>query len=96
MRRDRSSRETLGGFVGSEEGQVPQRSPLGLWLILVGVGLVVIGVLVRLGALSWFGRLPGDIRIERPGVRVYVPITSMVIISVVLSAIGALIRRLWR
>jgi uncharacterized membrane protein YidH (DUF202 family) len=70
------------------------RSSLGPLLVAAGVVLVVVGLLAWSGALSWFGRLPGDIRIERPNVRVYVPITSMLLISLVLSAILALVRRL--
>ena len=50
-------------------------------------------MLIYFGALSWFGRLPGDIRIERESVRVYVPITSMLLLSVVLSLVLNLIRR---
>ncbi len=72
-----------------------QRSPTGLVLIVAGVLLIVVGALVWSGALSWFGRLPGDIRIERPGVRVYVPLASMLIVSVVLSLVMAL-WRYWR
>ena len=72
-----------------------ERSPVGLLLITIGVVLVVIGALVWVGALSWFGRLPGDIRVERPGFRFYAPIVSMLIISLVLTALAALIRRFW-
>jgi hypothetical protein len=72
-----------------------QRSPVGLLLITVGVLLVIVGALVWVGALSWFGRLPGDIRVERPGFRFYAPIVSMLIISLVLTALAAFIRRLW-
>ncbi len=70
-----------------------ERGSLGLTLVLLGLGLVVVGLLAWSGALSWFGRLPGDIRVERPGVRFYAPITSMVIISIVITAIAALVRR---
>ena len=62
-------------------------------LIVIGVLLVIVGALVWLGALSWFGRLPGDIRVERPGFTFYAPIVSMLIISLVLTALAALIRR---
>lgn len=72
-----------------------QRSPVGLLLITAGIVLVFIGVLVWLGALSWFGRLPGDIRVERPGFRFYAPLVSMLIVSIVLTMLIALIRRLW-
>ncbi|QXD16940.1 DUF2905 domain-containing protein [Rhodocaloribacter litoris] len=67
----------------------------GLILILIGLGLALVGLLVWTGAFSWFGRLPGDLRIERPNVRVYVPITSMLLLSLLLSALLYLIRRFW-
>jgi hypothetical protein len=67
----------------------------GLLLIALGLGAVLLGLLVWSGALSWFGRLPGDIRIERENVRVYAPITSMILISVALTLLINLIRRLF-
>ncbi len=70
----------------------------GLLIIAIGVVAIVLGLLVMVGGLSWFGRLPGDIRIERESTRVYIPITSMLLISVVLSEVltivGYVIRRL--
>lgn len=69
------------------------RSSVGLTLILIGAILVVVGLLTWVGALSWFGRLPGDIRIERPNMRMYIPLTSMLLVSLVLSAVAALIHR---
>jgi len=68
-------------------------SDLGKWIMVAGAALVVIGLLVQTGALSWFGRLPGDIRIERPNASFYFPITSMILISVVLSLLAQLLRR---
>jgi hypothetical protein len=70
---------------------------LGKVLVLVGLGIVVLGAVIWLGGgslLSWFGRLPGDIRIERPGFRFYAPIVSMLLVSLLLSAILWLVRRL--
>jgi hypothetical protein len=72
-----------------------QRSPTGLLIVTAGAVIVIVGLLVWSGALSWFGRLPGDIRIERPNSRFYAPITSMLIVSVVISLIATLVRRLW-
>jgi len=69
--------------------------PLGLILVVLGVAAVVVGVLLWLGVLSWFGRLPGDIRIERDNVHVFFPITSMILVSIVLSLLLNLIRRLF-
>jgi len=65
----------------------------GLILIVVGVCALIAGVLAYTGWLSWFGRLPGDIRYESDNVRVYVPIVSMLIVSLVLSLLFYLLRR---
>jgi hypothetical protein len=65
----------------------------GLMLVAVGIGLILVGLLFWSGSLSWFGRLPGDIRLERESVRVYFPIVSMLIVSVVFSLVLYLIRR---
>jgi hypothetical protein len=65
----------------------------GIFLVTMGVAIVLVGLLVWSGGLSWFGRLPGDIRIERPTVRVYVPIVSMLLVSIGLSLLLYLINR---
>ena len=65
----------------------------GTILIVIGVGLILVGLLIWSGSLSWFGRLPGDIRIERETVRVYVPIVSMLVVSLVVSLALYLVRR---
>ena len=70
------------------------KSSTGLAIIAAGVLLIVIGALVWLGWLSWFGRLPGDIRIERPNTRVYIPITSMLLLSILLTVLLSLFNRL--
>jgi hypothetical protein len=62
-------------------------------LVGLGVALILMGLLFWSGSLSWFGRLPGDIRIERESVRVYVPLTSMLILSMVVSLVLYLVRR---
>jgi hypothetical protein len=69
-----------------------QDYPLGPILIGAGLVMVIVGLLAWVGAFAWFGRLPGDIRIERPGVRVYAPLTSRLLVSILLSAVVALIR----
>ena len=73
------------------------RSSAGLALVAVGVVLVLVGLVVWAGGLSWFGRLPGDIRIERPNSRIYIPITSgilaSIVLSLVLSLVAAFLRR---
>ena len=62
-------------------------------LIVAGAVAIVIGLLLRTGALNWFGNLPGDIRIESGRSRVFVPVTSMLIVSVALSILLSLLRR---
>ncbi len=55
-------------------------------LILLGLVLVGVGSVLALAPhLPWLGRLPGDIRIERPGGSFYFPITTCLLLSVVLS-----------
>jgi hypothetical protein len=66
---------------------------IGLLIAALGAGVAVLGLLIYAGALSWFGRLPGDIRIEGETTRIYIPIASMLVISVVLTLIVGLIRR---
>jgi len=59
--------------------------------LLIGIGLtiLVIGLALRYAPwlLHWFGRLPGDINVQRDNARIFVPITSMIVISVVVSII---------
>ena len=62
-------------------------------IVVIGIVVVLIGLGVWSGALGWFGRLPGDIRIERETTRVYVPLVSMLVISIVLSLVMYLINR---
>ena len=65
----------------------------GILLIATGAALVVAGLLVWSGAGSFFGRLPGDFRYEGEQTKIYVPLTSMLLVSVVLSAVVAVARR---
>ena len=66
---------------------------VGPLLVVVGLTVLAVGVLAWTGGLSWFGRLPGDIRIERGNTRVYIPLVSMLIVSVVVSILLSLFRR---
>jgi len=69
--------------------------PAGILLVVAGIALVVLGLLVLSGGLSWFGRLPGDIRIERGNVRFYFPLVSMLLVSLALTLVVNLLRRLF-
>lgn len=66
---------------------------LGRWLITLGVVLVVLGVLWPWISRLGLGRLPGDIVIERETFRLYIPIVSSLLVSIVLSVILWLVHR---
>ena len=68
---------------------------MGKWLMLAGAMLSVIGFALHSAPwlINWFGRLPGDIRIDSGRTQVFIPITSMLLISVILSIAVHLIRR---
>lgn len=70
---------------------------LGKYIIFIGIILVVAGLLLHFGGdrLKWLGHLPGDIRIEKENFRFYFPITTMIIVSLLLSLIVNLIKKLW-
>jgi len=60
----------------------------GLGKLLIGLGclLVIIGVgLLWVGKIPWFGRLPGDIYVERPNFTFFFPVTTSILISALLS-----------
>jgi len=59
----------------------------GKLFILIGSGLVLIGLILTFapGLFGWFGRLPGDIRIEDEHRSFFFPITSMIVVSLVLT-----------
>ncbi len=65
------------------------------WLIAAGLLLLLLGLILHYvpGLLSWFGKLPGDIRIESERSRTFIPITSMIILSVLLTILLNLFRR---
>ena len=62
--------------------------------------LIIIGIIILAAGLLWpwlgkipFGRLPGDIIINRPNLKIYIPITTMVLISIVISVILWILRK---
>jgi DUF2905 family protein len=80
--------------VGGERPTVISISWLGKLLILFGGVLIVVGALmVLVDKLPWFGRLPGDIYIERPNFRFFFPITTSILISVILSLVLYIVSR---
>ncbi|HYG19379.1 MAG TPA: DUF2905 domain-containing protein [Ohtaekwangia sp.] len=67
---------------------------MGKWLIIVGIVLLVSGLIITYIPRFPLGRLPGDIVIERENFRFYLPITSSIIVSVILSLIVFIVNRM--
>lgn len=67
----------------------PMQKPL----IYIGLLLVVAGLLWPWLTKLPLGRLPGDIQIDRPGFRLYIPLGTMLLISAVLSLLASIFRK---
>lgn len=67
----------------------------GKYIIGFGAIVVVVGLLIYFfhDKLHWVGRLPGDIRIEKGNFRFYFPITTMILLSLLLTLIINIIRK---
>jgi membrane associated rhomboid family serine protease len=65
------------------------------YVIAFGVILMLVGFIWYFfgDKLSWLGNLPGDIRVERPGFKMYFPITTMLLLSALISLFSWIIRR---
>jgi hypothetical protein len=71
-----------------------ENKPLGQLIIVIALALVVVGLMAMRGWFGWFGHLPGDVRVERENVRVYLPIVSMLLISLLFSVLSYVLRRI--
>jgi hypothetical protein len=69
----------------------------GKFIILIGLVIIVVGVLIYFlhDKLHWIGKLPGDINFRRKNFRFYFPFTTMLLISLVLTVLINLIKRLF-
>lgn len=67
----------------------------GKHIILFGILVILVGLIIHFWGnnLNWVGKLPGDIRIQKENFRFYFPITTMILLSLVLTAIVHLIRK---
>ena len=67
------------------------------WLVVLGIVLIGLGLawpwLGRPGLWTWFGRLPGDLSYRRNGFSFYFPVTTSIVVSLVLSILLWLWRR---
>jgi hypothetical protein len=66
---------------------------VGKVVLVIGVVLVVLGGLAAFGVKLPFGRLPGDIAISGEHGGVYIPIASMIVISIILTVLANLFLR---
>ncbi len=64
-------------------------------LIVLGSVILIIGLLLEYAPflLNWFGKLPGDIRVKGENSLFFMPITSMIILSIVVSIVANLFFR---
>lgn len=66
-------------------------SPSPLVKVFLGAGIILIaaGLIIWLAGnkFSWLGKLPGDIRIEKENFKFYMPITTMILVSIILTLI---------
>jgi hypothetical protein len=70
-------------------------SDLGKWLVLIGLSIAVLGGIVwLLGRLPFFGNLPGDVRIQGENFGCFIPLASMLILSLLLTVIVNIVIRL--
>jgi len=68
---------------------------LGKYLVIAGIIIIITGLLVIVfhDKAGWLGKLPGDIRIERENFSFYFPITTMILVSVVVSLVIWLVKK---
>jgi len=71
-------------------------SDTGKWIIIIGVLIVLAGIIIYFfhDKLHWVGRLPGDIRIEKENFRFYFPLATMIVLSLLVTLIINIIKRL--
>lgn len=69
----------------------------GKYIILAGGIIVILGLFIYFfhDKLQWIGHLPGDIRIEKENFRFYFPVTTMVLLSVLITVLLSIIRKFW-
>lgn len=62
--------------------------PLGRALVALGLGIAAVGLVVMLLARTGLPRVPGDVVIQRPGLTVYLPVGTSILLSLVLSLVA--------
>jgi len=69
----------------------------GKYIILSGAVVIVAGILIYFfhDKVNWIGKLPGDFSVEKPNFRFYFPLTTMILLSVFISLVIYLVRKLF-
>jgi H+/Cl- antiporter ClcA len=69
----------------------------GKYIIIAGAVIIIIGILIYFfhDKFNWIGRLPGDIRVEKENFRFYFPITTMILLSLAVTLIIWLVRKVF-
>lgn len=67
------------------------------FLILAGIIFLIVGIILQMypGLMNWLGRLPGDLRFESGNTRIYFPVTTMILVSIILTILLNLLRRVF-
>lgn len=70
---------------------------IGKYLVVAGMILLIAGVLIYFfhDKMQWIGRLPGDIRVEKPNFKFYFPITTMILASILISLLLWVFRKIF-
>ena len=68
----------------------------GKYIVLIGLAVIIIGGIIYFfhDKLHWIGRLPGDIRVEKENFRFYFPITTMILLSLLVTLLVNIVKRL--
>jgi hypothetical protein len=73
---------------------MPEIGSIGKTLLIFGIVLAAIGGLIMLGGkIPWLGKLPGDLYIQKKGFFFYFPLTTSIILSIILSLVLMILRR---
>lgn len=70
----------------------------GKYIIVIGAIIILIGIIIYFFAdkLHWLGRLPGDIRYENGNTRIYFPVVTMILLSLLLNLIIYLVKKFFQ
>ena len=72
-------------------------SNTGKYIMMAGALVILVGVLVYFfhDKLNWIGRLPGDIRVEKENFKFYFPITTMILLSLLVSGVIIIVKKFY-